>query len=169
MTIQYAIKNTLNQMSLLIAALSDEEYSQVSVSLNHSTIGQHVRHTLEFFTCLLEQYPQGVINYDRRSRDPEIETMARRALDLIEEIGVGLDRLVGGEEMVLEQSVGESEECIIVPTNLDRELIYNLEHVVHHMALIRVGLREVKPMLHLDESFGVASSTLKFREAQAKA
>jgi hypothetical protein len=43
-----------------------------------------------------------------------------------------------------------------------RELMHNLDHAIHHMAMIRVGLTTM-PGITLPEDFGVAYSTLKFR------
>jgi hypothetical protein len=43
------------------------------------------------------------------------------------------------------------------------EIAYNLEHTIHHMALIRVGLHELGDIT-LDDSYGVAPSTLKYRK-----
>jgi hypothetical protein len=37
------------------------------------------------------------------------------------------------------------------------------EHTIHHMALIRVGLRELGD-IRVDDSYGVAPSTLKYRK-----
>jgi len=36
-----------------------------------------------------------------------------------------------------------SNDTIVISTNYFRELIYNLKHTVHHMALIGVGINEV--------------------------
>ena len=52
-------------------------------------------------------------------------------------------------------------------TNYYREIAYNLEHTIHHMALIRVGLRELGDIA-VDDSYGVASSTLKYRKQCAQ-
>jgi hypothetical protein len=50
-----------------------------------------------------------------------------------------------------------------ISTNYFREIAYNLEHTIHHMALIRIGLREIGD-IPVDESYGVASSTTKYRQ-----
>ena len=51
---------------------------------------------------------------------------------------------------------------IIVSSNYDRELLYNLEHCIHHQALIKVGLLHCKA-IHINENFGVAASTIAYR------
>jgi hypothetical protein len=49
---------------------------------------------------------------------------------------------------------------VLIESTLARELLYNLEHAIHHMALIRVGLNlRFKYVLYQD-NFGVAYSTL---------
>jgi len=56
---------------------------------------------------------------------------------------------------------------MIVETNYYRELIYNLEHTIHHMALIKVGINEVS-CIAVPEGFGIATSTIKFRRSCAQ-
>jgi hypothetical protein len=50
-----------------------------------------------------------------------------------------------------------------VSTNYYREVIYNLEHTIHHMALIRVGINELGN-IDLPKDFGVAPSTIKYKQ-----
>ena len=54
-----------------------------------------------------------------------------------------------------------------ISSNYFREIAYNLEHTIHHMALIRVGLREIGD-IPVDDDYGVASSTLKYRKQCAQ-
>ncbi len=48
-------------------------------------------------------------------------------------------------------------------TNYFRELLYNLEHSIHHQALIKVALFN-STHIKISESFGVAPSTLEYRK-----
>jgi hypothetical protein len=57
-----------------------------------------------------------------------------------------------------------SDECVSVETNYYRELAYNIEHAVHHMALVKIGLRDVAPRVTLPAGFGIAVSTLRHQE-----
>jgi hypothetical protein len=52
-------------------------------------------------------------------------------------------------------------------TNFQRELVYNLEHTVHHMALLRIAVNQVSS-IPLPEDFGIAMSTIKYRKACAQ-
>jgi hypothetical protein len=72
------------------------------------------------------------------------------------------------KELVLEACYDDiSNERITLATNYYREIAYNLEHTIHHMALIRTGIREVSN-IRVPEDFGVAVSTLKYRKQCAQ-
>lgn len=165
MTIKPAIQNIFHQLKGTIQSLNNDDYSRPSPTLNKATIGQHVRHTLEFFKCLLEGYPSGKINYDLRKRDLFLESNILEAISEIIRLEKMLDEITENPELVLEQSY-DDEPPFLINTNLERELIYNIEHAVHHMALIRIGIKELKPDFQFSEDFGVASSTLRYRRAQ---
>jgi hypothetical protein len=61
----------------------------------------------------------------------------------------------------------DGSAAVVIPTNYFREIAYNLEHTVHHMALIRVGVNEVSTV-QLPQEFGVAYSTIKYRKECAQ-
>ena len=70
--------------------------------------------------------------------------------------------------MKLEAFYGDADSSVMsLPTNYYRELMYNLEHSVHHMALIRVGLKEFSAW-HIVENFGIASSTIRHKKQCAQ-
>jgi hypothetical protein len=53
---------------------------------------------------------------------------------------------------------------VYVTTTYYREIVYNTEHTIHHLALIRVALREMNLDI-VGDDFGVAHSTIKYRYA----
>lgn len=166
MHLQQAISNVFVQLSDSIEQLTHEQYIQPLPSLSNATIGQHVRHIIELFICLENGYEAGLVNYEKRKRDYSIETNKGFAKQLLVSIASGLGK--PNKTLMLEAGYDDlSEDMITIETNYLREVVYNLEHTVHHMALIRVGISsfaEVK----LPDSYGVASSTIKYRQACAQ-
>ncbi len=137
-------------------------YNRPLETLHHNTIGGHYRHVIEFYQCLLHGLDKNRVNYDERPRNLLLETdqdAGKNALDfIIRQVNARMDN----PDLVLYSLFGHPEPQVIeTRTNYHRELIYNLEHAVHHMAIIRIGLKEALPTLDLSHDFGVASSTIR--------
>ena len=160
-----AIKNVLSQLNDSLSKLSEAEYTLPSKTLFNATIGQHVRHVIELYICLFNGYETGIVNYDKRKRDLRIETDKEFACELMQMISNNLVKR--NKELALEATYDDHSLPVAVPTNYYREIIYNLEHTVHHMALIRVGINEVSHIT-IPDGFGVASSTIKYRKECAQ-
>lgn len=166
MQLQQAVNNVFAQLAETINQLSAEQYTQPCRSLANNTIGQHVRHIIELFQCVENGYAAGTVNYENRKRDIRIETDKATALQLLFEIHSELGR--PDKEMVLHANYDEhADEPIAISTNYFREIAYNLEHTIHHMALIRAGIDEISD-IRLPDNFGVASSTIKHRRQCAQ-
>jgi hypothetical protein len=146
----------LRQLSLVIRQLSQEEYKMPLILLSHSTIGQHTRHIIEHFLQLVTGYDTGKVNYEIRPRDKEIEADKHFALSIIRNIEWQLYK-PNKRLMVV------TEDHTNVASSFQRELLFNLSHLVHHMALIRIGLSEIKSV-KFPEGFGFSSSTINYRK-----
>jgi len=164
------INSLLGQLTELLRQLTDEQYQRPIAILSDATLGQHTRHILEFFIELARGYDRGQVNYDGRQRDRRIETARRFAIETIQEIAGRLNK--PDKEIMLivdlqQLHIGTSRRDSRVLSNYRRELVYTLEHTVHHMALLRVGVRGIDGPA-LPESFGVAASTLQYRATCAR-
>ena len=62
----------------------------------------------------------------------------------------------------------DGDEAVELTTSLKRELIYNIEHAVHHMAIIKIAIKESLPHIALPEDFGIAYSTIKYQKECAQ-
>lgn len=160
------IQHVFVQLSETLNQLSKEEYVQPSQILLNATIGQHVRHIIELFQCLENGYHTGVVNYEKRKRDYAIETNKVLAVELLKETYRHIEK--PNKEIILEaDDYCDTEKTVSIPSNYYREIAYNLEHTIHHMALIRVGVNEVSSVT-LPVEFGVAYSTIKYRQQCAQ-
>ncbi|HEU4495841.1 MAG TPA: DinB family protein [Flavobacterium sp.] len=152
------IKNNLDELINLLRQLPDGEYSMKWSYLSNATIGEHTRHVIEMFQCLSEFYESGLVNYDKRARNIRMETDAGFAIASIEEIKNSLDR--EDKDLELLQRIDGHE--IMINSTYTRELLYNLEHCIHHQALIKVAVLQ-SGKIAVDANFGVARSTIEYR------
>ncbi|OYU79168.1 MAG: hypothetical protein CFE23_15340 [Flavobacterium sp. BFFFF1] len=158
-----SINNSLNEMTGLLKQLSDHEYTNQCKALSNATIGEHTRHIIEMFQCLEKNYESGLVNYDNRLRNKQIQTDTAFAIASIVEIQENLDK---ADKAIALQQIIDGEE-ILINSNYFRELLYNLEHCIHHQALIKVALHDCENVT-IDANFGVARSTVEYRNQCAQ-
>jgi len=166
MELQKAVQHVFLQLTDSLNQLKPEQYIYTCKNLSGHTIGQHVRHIIEMFQCLDAGYQRGEVDYEKRKRDRQIETDKNLATEILKEIS----RQIYRENKSLYLLVNYNDlqtEPEKISTNYLREIAYNLEHTIHHMALIRVALRELGN-LPVDDSYGIAPSTLKYRKECAQ-
>lgn len=169
MTIFEANIHILSQLSEQLSKLPKERYSEPLELLSNSSIGQHTRHILEYFECLLEQFPGGIIAYDKRRRDHLTETDLGAALQKIESLNTALST-IPEENPSLELHIfftGNTEEKPqIQPTNFYRELTYTFEHALHHIAILKIAIKHEFPGVGVLPDLGVAPATIRHRRKE---
>jgi hypothetical protein len=69
------------------------------------------------------------------------------------------------KKMELQQIINDKE--IGIDSNYFRELLYNLDHCIHHQALIKVAVLQ-NSTLFVNDNFGVAISTIEYRNRCAQ-
>lgn len=168
MLLKEIIISLMEDTKLYLQQIDTTAYSTSIPLLSNSTIGQHTRHFIEFFQCLLQQVPKGNIDYDKRVRNKQIETNPLVAIQAINAIIANLPNEIAEQALILESDYGiECSNCVQVSTNFPRELMYNIEHTIHHLAIIKIGLLILAPDIALPQHFGVAPSTVKHQAIPA--
>ena len=167
MMLYSSAKELLIQLDQIINSCKEEDFSKPLEVLSGSTFGQHVRHTLEFFICLFDARNNGVVNYDERNHDKHIETDKKLAQSVITSIIEFLDQNHDNFEVVFEANYTDKEvEDLSMQSSFYRELAYNIEHAIHHMALMKVAIKQSLTYIQLPSHFGVASSTIRYQANQ---
>ena len=153
----------LNSLIHVLTQLPLNSYHASCNALSNASIGQHTRHIIELYQCLIAGYITGEIKYDDRKRDLLLENDVIVAVDAIKEIQLNLDKPDKAVKIFSEAD----GDAVCIESNYYREVLYNLEHCIHHQALIKVALLSLKD-IQIADSFGVAPSTLQYRQQCAQ-
>lgn len=154
-----SINKSLDDLIGLLNQLSENEYSKCCFELSGATIGEHTRHIVEMFQCLNRNYDSGIVNYDKRERNIVTQTNVGFAIQMITDIKNSIDK--ENKNLELHQMIDGA--AVQIQSNYNRELLYNLEHCIHHQALIKVAVLKNENIV-IDNDFGVARSTIEYRK-----
>ncbi|MGL4599591.1 MAG: DinB family protein [Bacteroidia bacterium] len=152
-----SLKNVLDQ-------IKDEDYAISLNTLKGMSISKHVRHVVEFYECLLFNCIDNTLCYDDRKRNMLLEENVKYTLDYITEIIDALEKIESNKRLLLIAKY--QEQRISMESSLYRELTYNIEHTVHHLAIIGIALPIHFPYIHTPENFGFADSTIQYLKTQ---
>jgi hypothetical protein len=156
-----AVKYSLNQLRESVVNMDDGTYADPAKIILKASVGEHVRHIIEMYFCMIEGYGSGTINYDKRKRNMDIEQNRDMAVSAIDQIMSQIEK--PELNLILESHFG-GQAMSHIPTTYEREVHYNLEHTIHHMAIIRIKI-ESEPNMAVDEDYGVAYSTVQHRKS----
>ena len=158
MQIKESITQTLVQLEKILIQLSDEDYTKQIELINHQNIGKHVRHIVEFFQCLL--IADEIVCFDNRKRELLLETSIPYTLQIVNQIKDEIQTIDFNKKITLKQLV--NQEILEVESSVGRELIYCIDHSIHHFAIIKMILKIEFPKINLNDDFGIAYSTINY-------
>ena len=69
----------LQQANTYLASVSEQQYTQVISPTFMSSAGAHMRHILDHYYSVINGFPEGLIDYDKRSRGGVIESCPKAA------------------------------------------------------------------------------------------
>ncbi len=119
-----SIQESLEKLSDVLHQITNYQFNNPCARLSNATIGQHTRHIVEMFQCLIAGQSSGVVNYDQRKRELSLQTDIQNALLAIELILSEITR----DDMTLQLTQVLDGERFQMDTTFKRELLYNLEH-----------------------------------------
>lgn len=166
------MKITANSISILeklksvLVQVSDDQYQSSLDVFSGATLGQHVRHIIEFYDCLIENDTS--VSYDDRKRSIDLETSIQAVCHKIDTLCLSLNEIKEDRPLKLKVTIGikSTDGQEFFDTSLFRELLYAFEHAIHHMAIIKIGLIINYPSIEIPKHFGVAESTIRYKENQ---
>ncbi len=152
----------LTQTIDLIQLLDKSEYTYPLKVLNDSSVGQHFRHIVEFYVELINGYNHQLICYDNRKRNTNFETQQDVIINEFKNIINTLPTFDLSRTIKVKSNHGlHDEDNSFSQSSILRELIYALDHTVHHLAIIKIAIQSEYKNIDLDPNLGVAPSTIR--------
>ncbi len=147
----------------MLATLNSESYCRPSEHMLQSTIGQHVRHSVDHFASIVHALDGAVIDYDHRERGTPIERDRDAAIERLRSLSTVLatideERLSSSVRVrIMTNAAGTETE---LGSTLGRELAFATHHAIHHFAMIASIAAEIS--VRIPEGFGKAPSTAHY-------
>jgi len=156
-----AIENNLKRGVGLLNAISDAQYSNISVRPYHSSIGIHMRHVLDMFDCVFCGLDSKCINLVERKRNILAEQETAMGLAYFDEI---INKLRNLENADFDQVVEVSDDLglgmVTTKYTLASILTQAHSHAIHHFASIGYIISQLGIELP-DADFGYNPTTPK--------
>ena len=152
------LRDQLQSLAKLLIALHEDCYTKKIAHLGNASIGGHTRHVIELLQCAVEGYTTGTVDYVNRKRDLNLENDQAFAHQSLLHLCECINQADQPLKLVTENESSNEE----VFTTYYREVVYNTEHTIHHLALIKVALIEMKLNI-VDADFGMAYSTIAYK------
>lgn len=154
------------QVTDLLDLMNNQNYSQSLTTFNGSSVGQHIRHIIDFYLCLINGLEVANINYDHRERNPNIEKDCLTAKNMIRIVASKVQKVDIEQQVMVCSSFVADENIALksISSSVGRELMYAYDHAIHHLAMIKIGMKIHFPEIPISNDLGVAPSTLKYRK-----
>jgi hypothetical protein len=154
----------LEQAFALVAA-----HRHANQSAYANPIGAHLRHVIEHYEALLQPEEPGVVDYDRRPRDLELQTNPCVALARLHSLLRRLDDWPGTSLDASVQVRGRGglagDIGFGVSSSVGRELVFLASHAIHHYALLKPHC--MQHGIPVSAQFGRAPSTVAHDSASS--
>ncbi|KIM20408.1 hypothetical protein M408DRAFT_333997 [Serendipita vermifera MAFF 305830] len=147
---------------------NDSQLTFASTLIPGSTIGKHLRHARDHFALLLDGMEREVkpcrVSYDVRARNTPMEGSRSSAVQALQDTIQRLRNLKINDiddELTLDAITPYPQT---LKSSVGRELWFGSLHAIHHWSMVRVVAGEMG--IVIEPTFGVAPSTLLYRELQ---
>lgn len=155
--------NIFDQIIYLLEQIDDTDYCTPIDAFDGSSLGKHFRHVSDFYQCVIDGSVHGILDYGCRRRDERFERSTEAAIDTFNTLKNTVCTLHDDASLdVMADFNQHTTSKTLVKSSVGRELMYGYDHAIHHLAIIKIGLKILCPDVLIDHQMGLAPSTLSF-------
>jgi uncharacterized damage-inducible protein DinB len=154
-----AIEKNLHRGIQLLKHLSDDEYADCSIAPYYSSIGNHVRHVLDVFSCIFDGLEGGIVDFSKREKDVLAETKRSVGLRYFEKTIQNLHNLKETnfhKKITIYDDLGCGKTA--AEYTLGSALMQAQSHAIHHFATIGYIINQLNIALPVKD-FGYNPTT----------
>ena len=154
-----ALSNALDQLQLILTELNRLPDQLADNLYLEANVGRHLRHVLDHAEALKQALLSGLVDYDQRDRGNAVETdrlLAMQTLSLLR-LWVQTEDLDNRRIAVASEIDCEQTHRMQFDSNLHREILYVINHTIHHAAHIKLALKQFG--IQLPDAIGIAPGT----------
>lgn len=156
-----AIDKNLQRGIKLLNSINDEEYSDKSVAPYYSSIGTHMRHVLDVFSCIFNGLETGNVDFSDRKRNVLAEEKTSEGLIYFEKV---LESLYSLSSVDFNQIIYVTDDLgtgrVTAKYTIGSALIQAHSHAIHHFASVGFIINQLGIELP-DADFGYNPTTPK--------
>jgi len=156
-----AIEKNLQRGIKLLNTISDEQYSDNSVGPYHSTIGGHMRHVLDVFSCIFKGLDISFVDFSIRERNELAEKQTNKGIEYFEEVILQLKKINTEDfnnQIQVSDDMGLGKET--ANYTIAAALMQAHSHAIHHFASIGYLIYQLEIQLP-DADFGFNPTSIK--------
>jgi len=141
---------TLNKSKHLLSKLTNDELCNEQVPPYYSSIGSHIRHILDFYSCIFNGLESGVVDLTKRERDLSVEQDCSCAHNYLDNILKKLESFNGLEDSInVIDDLGQGK--LSIKYTISSLFAQANSHTIHHYAIINYILNKLD--IVLEDSF----------------
>lgn len=158
-----ALSDVLGDLQNMLGTLPPSVMADASLDTAFaSTVGKHVRHTIDHVRALRQAATGECACYEARQRGDVVESDPHAAANELAALREFLLALTADQvklSVTLEQATFRDCEPAILTSTLVRELGFVYGHTIHHLAMMRMLLSRLGGQVQLPATLGYAPGT----------
>ncbi|QMU66784.1 MAG: DinB family protein [Flavobacteriaceae bacterium] len=156
-----AIEKNLHRGIKLLNSISDQQYSDTSSPPYYSSIGAHMRHILDVFSCIFKGLESREVDFSLRERNALAEQKTTVGIDYFNQVISKLHQL---EEEDFNMTLAVTDDLglgkVTMKYTLESALCQAHSHAIHHFSSIGFIINHLGLKLP-DNDFGYNPTTPK--------
>ncbi|MDX1737457.1 MAG: hypothetical protein R3261_04435 [Alphaproteobacteria bacterium] len=162
-----ALISSLDQVEEILIAVQDLPDQEKTNLYIYDGVGRHIRHILDHVQALLQARQSGHLDYNARNRSHLMEVDAANAYSILKNIHKDCDHKwdIGMALTVVSEIDTKETRNHAFQSNMAREILYVINHTLHHTAYIKLLARGRG--VCLADVIGIAPATASYMRKSA--